>query len=66
MGLGAAGDEIGDLCGDSLGLGVVVLVGAVSDVRSPSRWLDRRTVPSRWVARARTSLAKVTICGVER
>ena len=35
MGLGAAGDEISDLCGDSLGLGVVVLVGAVSDVCSP-------------------------------
>ena len=35
MGLGAACDEISDLCGDSLGLGVVVLVGAVSDVRSP-------------------------------
>ncbi len=42
VGLVPSAMRISDLCGDSLGLGVVVLVGAVSD--SPSRWLDRRTV----------------------
>ena len=66
VGLGAACDEISDLCGDSLGLGVVVLVGAVSDVCSPVALAGQAHCAVALGGAGEESLARVTICGVER